>query len=42
MNRNLEFYFTELGTPMEIVRAFGGPDQYQQALKELEQALYSA
>ena len=34
--------FTELGTPMEIVRAFGGPDQYQQALKELEQALYSA
>lgn len=34
--------FTQLGTPMEIVRAFGGLDNYQQAVNELEQALYSA
>jgi len=34
--------FTELGTPMEIIRAFGGLEQYQQAVGELEQALYSA
>jgi type I restriction enzyme R subunit len=34
--------FTELGTPMEIIRTFGGLDQYQQAVNELEQALYSA
>ncbi len=34
--------FTEFGTPMEIIRAFGGPDQYQQAVNELEQALYGA
>jgi type I restriction enzyme R subunit len=34
--------FTEFGTPLEIIRAFGGLDQYQQAVNELEQALYSA
>jgi type I restriction enzyme R subunit len=34
--------FTELGTPMEIIRTFGGLEQYQQAVNELEQALYSA
>jgi len=34
--------FKELGTPMEIVRAFGGLVQYQQAVHDLEQALYSA
>ncbi len=32
--------FTELGTPMEIIRTFGGLTQYQQAVKELEEALY--
>ncbi|WP_286821540.1 EcoAI/FtnUII family type I restriction enzme subunit R [Desulfobacter sp. UBA2225] len=34
--------FNEFGTPLEIIRAFGGLDQYQQAVCELEQALYSA
>ncbi|MFH1914418.1 MAG: DEAD/DEAH box helicase family protein [Pseudomonadota bacterium] len=34
--------FTEFGTPMEIIREFGGLDHYQQAVHELEQALYSA
>ena len=34
--------FTELGTPLEIVRAFGGEEYYQQAVTELEQAIYSA
>lgn len=34
--------FTQLGTPIELIRAFGGKDQYQQALNELEQALYNA
>ena len=34
--------FTEFGTPMEIIRTFGGLDNYQQALRELEQALYTA
>ena len=34
--------FTEFGTPMEIIRAFGGQNQYRQAINELEQAFYSA
>ena len=32
----------ELGTPVEIVKAFGGRDQYQQAIRELETELYRA
>lgn len=34
--------FTSIGTPMEIIRAFGGLDQYQSAIHELEQALYGS
>jgi len=34
--------FSEFGTPLEIIRAFGGLDQYQQAVYELEHALYRA
>ncbi|WP_028318859.1 EcoAI/FtnUII family type I restriction enzme subunit R [Desulfobulbus elongatus] len=34
--------FTNFGTPIEIIRGFGGLQQYQQAVNELEQALYSA
>lgn len=33
--------FTSLGTPLEIIRAFGGLDRYQNALQELEDALYA-
>ncbi len=33
---------SELGTPIEIVRAFGGKDAYEEAVKELERALYIA
>ena len=31
---------SDLGTPMELVNAFGGKEQYEQALQELEQELY--
>ncbi|WP_175889686.1 EcoAI/FtnUII family type I restriction enzme subunit R [Burkholderia cepacia] len=34
--------FNQLGTPIEIIRSFGGLDSYQQAVNELERALYSA
>ncbi|TLU53048.1 MAG: DEAD/DEAH box helicase [Chlorobium sp.] len=34
--------FTQFGTPMEIIRVFNGLDHYQQAVHELEHALYSA
>ncbi|QIB65605.1 EcoAI/FtnUII family type I restriction enzme subunit R [Kineobactrum salinum] len=32
--------FCQIGTPIELIRAFGGNDQYQQAVLELEQAIY--
>jgi len=34
--------FTQLGTPVELIQAFGGLTKYQQAVNELEQALYYA
>ncbi len=34
--------FTDIGTPIEIIRTFGGLDQYQDAVHELEAMLYSA
>lgn len=34
--------FTQLGTPVELIQAFGGLAQYQKAVNELEQALYCA
>ena len=33
---------SEFGTPVEIVRLFGGKDQYEQAIRELEIAIYAA
>ena len=33
---------SEIGTPLEIINAFGGRDQYFQALRELEQQIYAA
>lgn len=33
--------FTRFGTPIEIIRTFGGLDQYLQAVQELEKALYA-
>ena len=32
--------FNRLGTPVELVRAFGGRDNYQQAVRELEMEIY--
>lgn len=34
--------FTEYGTPLEIIKKFGGMEQYEKALHELEQAIYTA
>lgn len=34
--------FTEIGTPIEIIRAFGGKKQYEEAVSELENELYRA
>lgn len=34
--------FNKMGTALELVKAFGGRDQYLQALKELEEELYKS
>ena len=34
--------FSKLGTPQEITKAFGGKDQYEQAVRELQRELYVA
>ena len=34
--------FSQMGTPIEIARAFGGLDGYQRAVRELKRSLYSA
>jgi len=34
--------FSDMGTPMEIVREFGGPQAYHQAIHALEKELYCA
>ena len=33
--------FPDLGTPIEIISAFGGKDQYFNAIRELEQEIYA-
>jgi type I restriction enzyme, R subunit len=33
--------FAKLGTPVELVRSFGGKQQYKMAIQELEQMLYT-
>ena len=32
--------FTKLGTPMEIIKSFGGKERFLQVLKELTKAIY--
>lgn len=34
--------FTDLGTPVELVRRFGGRDQYLEAVREVDHALYES
>jgi type I restriction enzyme R subunit len=33
--------FTQIGTPIELVKSFGGRDQYLAAIQTLEDALYA-
>ena len=34
--------FVQFGSPMKIVKAFGGKEEYQKAVQELENEIYSA
>jgi len=34
--------FSEMGTPLEIIKMFGGIEKYQDAVSELEKAIYAA
>ena len=34
--------FAKIGSPMKIVKAFGGKEAYQKAVQELENELYYA
>ncbi len=34
--------FAQIGTPMELVRRFGGRDKYLEALRKLDSALYES
>ncbi|MBA3035038.1 MAG: restriction endonuclease, partial [Desulfobacterium sp.] len=34
--------FSDFGTPMEIIKAFGGIKQYENAIQELEEQIYAA
>ena len=34
--------FLKLGTPIELIKAFGGKDHYVKALNEMKQSLYKA
>jgi type I restriction enzyme R subunit len=34
--------FTAMGTPVQLVKAFGGPEAYEQAVRDLENQLYTA
>jgi type I restriction enzyme R subunit len=36
------FPFTQIGTPVEIIKAFGGRNQFQAALRDLEDQIYRA
>jgi len=36
------FPFTEIGTPVEIIQAFGGRPKFQAALRDLEEQIYKA
>ena len=34
--------FTKYGSPMKIVKEFGGKDRYEEAIRELEDQIYFA
>jgi len=34
--------FMQFGSPMKIVKAFGGKEAYQEAVRELENEIYGA